>query len=553
MKISNFLFLLIFGLLFSQLDYNINYELRLSVDDEGFGNSSFNNFENYFDINLYYNDLYFYSLLKYNNPPLIGSTTDNISDMIEVFYMDYSNDSIDLTFGHIYQMYGSGLTMHTFTDRNIDYNNGVFGINLSYYLNDSWIFFGVLGANEFESRTKLDLTEPDIFINNAVSLGGISYTHDYFDLSYLASINKQSIDEETIYQMKSIPGSLFSQDLANRINDNTGLFEKDVDMYNYEHNLAFNAFFGDLEVSFEKSLVYYNKILGERVTGSRFYFSAYLNFYDYNILYEYKNYDTPYLYSIFSNPPTLFKEATSPLISRHVHSVDFSNERGHHISINKTFSDQVNFVSNISFAYKNAHDENIDEINFSKVLNNIIKFKNLSDFELVSPYRQLYLEINGWNKANKVFYKIGLDNYVEYFNITGDLIDEPDKIIKTKTLPTQFAFKLDKGSSFSMYLELQKLSQYISGDGIFHSLYFSPAYNHYGQWIISLFLDLEKQVSQNNSENYTGIDFTYYLNETNTLSVFLGSQKGGLVCANGTCVFQPDFIDGIKLTGRILF
>ena len=68
-----------------------------------------------------------------------------------------------------------------------------------------------------------------------------------------------------------------------------------------------------------------------------------------------------------------------------------------------------------------------------------------------------------------------------------------------------------------------------------------------------MFLDLEKQVSQNNSENYTGIDFTYYLNETNTLSVFLGSQKGGLVCANGSCVMQPDFDEGVKLTYRTSF
>ena len=54
-------------------------------------------------------------------------------------------------------------------------------------------------------------------------------------------------------------------------------------------------------------------------------------------------------------------------------------------------------------------------------------------------------------------------------------------------------------------------------------------------------------------DDYLGVDFTYYLDDTNTLSVFLGSQKGGLVCANGTCVNQPDFINGIKFTGRILF
>ena len=176
---------------------------------------------------------------------------------------------------------------------------------------------------------------------------------------------------------------------------------------------------------------------------------------------------------------TLFKEATSPLISRHVHSVDFSNERGHYISVNKSFSDQINLVSSVSFAYKNAYDDNVDKINFSKIINNILKFEDLSYFEQLSPYRQLYLEINGWSENGNLFYKIGFDNYQEYFNVTGDLIDLPDKIIKAKTLPTQFSFKLNKGNSLSMYLEFQKLRQYISGEGVFHSMYFSPSYNHY--------------------------------------------------------------------------
>lgn len=54
-------------------------------------------------------------------------------------------------------------------------------------------------------------------------------------------------------------------------------------------------------------------------------------------------------------------------------------------------------------------------------------------------------------------------------------------------------------------------------------------------------------------EGYYGLDFTYYLSDTKIISVFLGSQKGGLVCANGTCVQQPDFNDGIKVTARIMF
>ena len=83
MKNSFFLFLILFGIVRSQIDYNINYELRLSIDEDGYESRSFRNFENYFDLNFYFDDLYLYSLLKYNNPPIIGSETKDIDDLIE--------------------------------------------------------------------------------------------------------------------------------------------------------------------------------------------------------------------------------------------------------------------------------------------------------------------------------------------------------------------------------------------------------------------------------------------------------------------------------------
>ena len=37
------------------------------------------------------------------------------------------------------------------------------------------------------------------------------------------------------------------------------------------------------------------------------------------------------------------------------------------------------------------------------------------------------------------------------------------------------------------------------------------------------------------------------------ISIFGGSQKGGLVCANGVCADQPGFEDGVKVTYRTFF
>ena len=101
---------------------------------------------------------------------------------------------------------------------------------------------------------------------------------------------------------------------------------------------------------------------------------------------------------MYSNPPIVFKENSSTLISRNLHNVDFSNEVGHHITINRSFSDQVNMIINAAFAYNHLYDDNITEPGFGKILNSFVSLENISEFEQFDPYRQLYVELNGWSK-----------------------------------------------------------------------------------------------------------------------------------------------------------
>ena len=75
-------------------------------------------------------------------------------------------------------------------------------------------------------------------------------------------------------------------------------------------------------------------------------------------------------------------------------------------------------------------------------------------------------------------------------------------------------------------------------------MYFTPTYNHFGKWTLSLFSDYEK-----NDKTIYGADYTFNYNNSQ-ISFFLGSQKGGLVCANGSCIMQPDFTNGFKVTYR---
>ena len=533
----------IFSNLFSE--FNVSYMLKYA-DGE---NSDTDIFENYVDVNMYYDNLYIYSFLKYADPPLIGYPTDNFDDFLNIFFVEYNNDNLDITIGDVLTVYGRGLSLHTYQDRDIDYNNGIRGISMTYSVNDRWDIYSLFGINDFKNRSN-PANDPDINIGNKLFSFGATLYQDLCDLNYSFHINNQKIDSTSILVLSNF-GNYLGDYLFNtlHISENP---RTDYSMKNFEHNIGANFYFDNLDLYSEYSKVYYNKIHGERTEGYRAYLSAYTNLLGVDILYEYKNYNTPYLYSVFSNPPTVFKETSSPLISRHLHVVDFNNEVGHQFIVNKTFENDMNLAVNYAFSYKHNFSEDVTNPSIDDVFENMLLFKELDGFSDFLPYRQLNIELNGWNKKGDLFYKIALDIYNEHINITNSNSNfmMGTKLLEGITMPTQFSHMFDSGNSLSYYLELQTLkNQAIDEES--NSIYFNPSFNYQGKWISSLFYDYE--MVEGIKENWLGVDFTYYITDTNVISIFAGSQKGGLVCANGTCIQQPDFDDGFKLTLRTMF
>ena len=77
---------------------------------------------------------------------------------------------------------------------------------------------------------------------------------------------------------------------------------------------------------------------------------------------------------------------------------------------------------------------------------------------------------------------------------------------------------------------------------------------------------LDQTISSKDFNRWNGFQWTYdfhqkfsnnnlskYLLGDSRLSIFYGSQKGGLVCANGICATQPEFLNGFKLNYTRLF
>ena len=100
-------------------------------------------------------------------------------------------------------------------------------------------------------------------------------------------------------------------------------------------------------------------------------------------------------------------------------------------------------------------------------------------------------------------------------------------------------------------------------DEIEYDIYddYYTSYSYHIKDLMSLTYFYDKEVIQHpftedssNSENsWEGYEVSFELSSSMHLSIFKGSQKGGLVCANGICAVQPAFENGLKITLRALF
>ena len=84
-----------------------------------------------------------------------GIETKNPNDFINIFYLQYSENKYDITLGNLYLLYGRGLSMHTYEDQNIDYDNSIKGIDFIYHLNDRIDLFSFIGTSDVKSRVNI--------------------------------------------------------------------------------------------------------------------------------------------------------------------------------------------------------------------------------------------------------------------------------------------------------------------------------------------------------------------------------------------------------------
>jgi len=514
--------------------------------------------ENILDINASLdNGVFFSTQLEYSDPPVFGASVKGFNN----FVVDYMGDNYSLKIGNLYTLYGRGLSLNMTQNQNIDFDNSLLGIEAQYNYNDISLF-ALMGKSKLQYRSNPAKEMPDLQLDNKVFFIGSEIYTTSIGIILVSYLHQTSdIGEDVIYSYWEQELFDAGKDLYVRYNaedddpTNDILPEGEDRLVTKDFNVSWTYQFFGIDFYIEKVWNTYTKILGDTESGSKLYMSLYFDIAGTGITYEYKNYDQKYYIPTLAGAPIGFREGNSTLASRNSHSINWGDEVGHQIELNRAIG-SLNWLGNLSFSHR--HDS---KNKFSDILSTNLNFLPSSKLENYSlyPFRQIYSEVSGYTCKDKFYFKLGVDQldkvklYYSFFQETTAF-----------TLPSMFTYSLGGGNSITSYIEYQnKEVSLMSPDlsiintDFYLQKYLSLTYNYSNFISFSLFYEDETHEDSINEGSETdiwqGYDITAKINSSSQFSVFYGSQKGGLVCANGVCAEQPGFDDGIKVTLRSIF
>ena len=274
----------------AQTDINFSYEMKYGDGKQVTGTASdnpdtldYNYFENLLDINTFYGDnIYFYTQLEYSNHPVYGNRRSGLDSLVNTFYLEYSDDRINIKLGNQYELFGRGMSFYTLQNQNIDYDNSVKGLSFKYFMRENIEISALIGKGDYFYRSNPSHRETDLQLNSSVLLGSVNYTHDWLGyFQYMNTKQQLIIDPDFIRLFDG--GTEIHDDIDERLLTDPELQEIFSSWISGEkiqdtvivknHNFNWNFYLGPFDIYVDKAWINYDKIFGDEVFGSRFYLS----------------------------------------------------------------------------------------------------------------------------------------------------------------------------------------------------------------------------------------------------------------------------------------
>lgn len=495
-------------------------------------------FENITDAKLSINNFTLGLRLEYINPAETGRNFKGLRKR----YIEYNTGNFEIRAGNFGEIFGRGLTLNCFEQREPAFDTGIDGIRITYkrsFTNDNKfrIKSGIIGGHiEYSDYLKPDRIEKYDLRN--IHFEGTLFTHLSIGINY-------------VYASGNIPAGNTSTDIEAYlpevfINVNSPKFQL---FSSYAH---------------KRTDVYKNQLypVNFSSSGDGFYFSGSYTAPGIGITLEYKNYrfdltapgnrsnERATKFLPFQNPPTVLKQQTSALTSRISHPVDFNDDVGFQLDVITVPNDRLFFIFNA--AVSSRHYSFYDADTSSKIIFTALnrKFDFLPSFDdSYSPNIEISAEAE-YDYSDKLYGKIGLfcQRAVNYnYFIKGS----SEKILYC-TIPAEINYELNDKFSCKLHVEAQVVKNSF-GSQNYNNYFASFNINRSPDLSFTLNADFTTdKFEPSGKSNWVEAEISCKLNSSNIVTAAYGSERGGLRCSGGICRFINPF-NGFRLTIQSLF
>lgn len=595
--------ILFFQLAYAQLNFTsgltLNYgsgSTYLSENDSDHSKELFDFSQVLYDVNFYSGKWSLNSKIEFSNPPEIGANFKGLKR----FLIKYNNQKNQFSFGDIYESWAKGLALNQYDDISLGFDNGIQGAAIA--LNNDVTLIKLLLGNKkirrFKSSENFSRTPTDISYHSLIAT---YYKKKFlnFDLGFTSLINKEkfainSFSDDSSYATHNIQ-SIF----GNYISDKLELSFEFAQKYTSLQPALLDIYF-DIETFTSDTLVRENNFgqgfaLSSNYSLGNFHFSFDYSLYAFFVSDPLTQTLEPYpeRVSQFQKPMVVSQEHSSQLLGRLNYQQNKNDEVGFNFNVNYSLGD------NSSIAFNSSSTSRTKEWFRAKDSSSIIsgpwevQKKNYffpSNDPSSTPYNQNTMMFESFLKNG--YLKIILSdiekiNYV--FENDRSLFGDTKRyeIEKALTIPISFQYNIyedynlildlsyqniKKGvqtnsfeiSEFISYYENDKGGVEKSQNTFALSLGFSKSsklsfqiniekddYFEVGTIRNNIFMNpLEKflePILKEYDKTWVSSKITYRFDDNYLLSIFYGSNKGGISCANGICRYYPGFSDGFRI------
>ena len=569
--IRYFIFLFIATKIYSQVSVTSDLSSNYANSQ-----NDYNYFENLMNINVASGNYMGWIELEFSNPPILGLDYKGIRK----FRLDYIGDITQLKIGDLYEYWGNGMILNSVDDKSIDLDTGIRGALLT--LSREQIDFSILAGNQKIMRSSNQILDYNERIPN--------YKSDYnlygSRLNFIYNNFSGGIHFILANQFDKNINDVFKRNPHRLVGFNIDYFSEKLDLI-FEYLSKDNngsGLFADLTVHKEKLIFLKPASIG--LTYKNYLFS----FRSPNERWDFVNNKIGII--PIQQMPTAFQLHSAYLLSRITHVIDYNDEVGFNFNIKGKLFDNYEFLFSYSKSSRSDEWKLDDNYEWSKNKKNNSITLTPSNNDLFNPFKEVYLEIDGFNNNGKHYYKFGfssmrdiLELYENQKIISHDAITlnrYSYELRSAQTFPISYTYRLTDNHSVDFIFEYQSLKKgIVSNDdlqakNLFSSNFSKPSqinrfinlgYSYSPKWSINFSVDyadteekivldgnrynnlLEQLISNffNNELTWANLEIAYNFKQNYRLSVSYGSKRGGVYCSNGICRYMQPFENGFAI------